>query len=107
MLPTREPPQDKILTQTEIGQLETNFPSKQRKKSRGSNTHMRQNRLQKKGHKERRRRSFHNTQRYNPPRRNKHCKDICTQHKNTRIHKENLGGLQERYRQQHNYSRGF
>ena len=33
-----------------------------RKKSWGSNTHTRQNRLQKKGHKERHRRSPHNTQ---------------------------------------------
>ena len=69
----------------------------QEKKCRGSNTHIRQNRLQKKGHKERPRRSLHNTQRKNPPRRHKHCKYICTQHRSTKIHKENLGGLQERY----------
>ena len=55
------------------------------------------NRLQKKGHKERLRRSLHNTQRKNPPRRHKHCKYICTQHGSTQIHEENLGGLQERY----------
>ena len=35
----------------------------QEKKSRGSNTHIRQNRLPKKGHKERPRRSIPNTQR--------------------------------------------
>ena len=29
------------------------------------------------------------------------------QHRSTQIHKENLGGLQERYQQQRNYSRGF
>ena len=52
-----------------------------RKKSRGSYTHIRQNRLQKKGHKERPRRSVHNTQRKNPPRRHKHCKYICSQHR--------------------------
>ena len=69
----------------------------QEKKSRGSNTHIRQNRLQKKGHKERPRRSLHNTQRKNPLRRQKHCKYICTQHRSTQIHKENLGGLQGRY----------
>ena len=46
---------------------------------------------------ERPRRSLHNTQRKNPPRRHKHCKYICTQHRRTQIHKENLGGLQERY----------
>ena len=68
-----------------------------KKKTRGSNTHIRQNRLPKKDHKERPRRSLHNTQRKNPPRRHKHCKYICTQHRSTQIHKENLGGHQERY----------
>ena len=54
MLPTRKPPQDKRPTQTESERLETNIPSKWTgKKSRGSNTHIRQNRLPKKGHKER------------------------------------------------------
>ena len=48
MLPTRDPSQDKRLTQTESEGLEKKFPSKQTgKKSRGSNTHIRQNRLQK------------------------------------------------------------
>ena len=79
----------------------------QEKKNRGSNTHIRQNRLPKRVHKERPRRSLHNTQRKNPPRRHKHCKYICSQHRSTQIYKENLGGLQERYSQQHNYSRGF
>ena len=61
MLPTRDPSQDKRPTQTEREELETNFPSKQRgKKSRGSNTHIRKNRLPKKGHKDRPRRSHHN-----------------------------------------------
>ena len=63
MLPTRDPPQNKRPTQAESEGLETNFPSKWTgKKSWGSNTHIRQNRLQKKGHKERPRRSLHNTQ---------------------------------------------
>ena len=98
MMPTRDPSQDKRPTQTEIEGLETHFPSKWTgKKSRGSNTHIRKNRLPKKAHKERPRRSLHNTQRKNPPRRHKHCKYICTQHRSTQIHKENLGGLQERY----------
>ena len=43
------------------------------------------------------RRSLHNTHRKNPPRRYQHCKYICTQHRSTQIHKENLGGFQERY----------
>ena len=68
-----------------------------RKKTRSSNTHIRQNRLLKKGHKERPRRSLHNTQSKNPRRRHKHCKYICPPHRSTQIHKENLGGLQERY----------
>ena len=98
MLPTRDPSQDKRPTQTENEGLETNFPSKRTGKiSRGSNTDIRQNRLQKKGHKERPRMSLHNTQRKNPPRRHKHCKYTCTPHRNTQIHKENLRGLQERY----------
>ena len=84
MLPTRNPSQDKRLTQTESEGLVTNFPSKRTgKKSSGSNTHIRQNRLPKKGHKERPRRSLHNTQRKNPPRRHRHCKYICTQHRST------------------------
>ena len=68
MLPTRDPPQDRRPTQTESEELETKFPAngQEKKKSRGSNTHIRQNRLQKKGHKERPRRSLHNTQRKNP-----------------------------------------
>ena len=98
MLPTRDPPQDRRPTQTESEGLKTSFPSKWTgKKSRGSNTHIRQNRLQKKGHKETPRRSLHNTQRENPPRRHKHCKHICSQHRSTQIHKEYLGGLQEKY----------
>ena len=67
----------------------------QEKISRGSNTHIGQNRLQKKSHKKRPRRSLHKTQGKNPPT-HKHCKYICTQHRSTQIHKENLGGLQER-----------
>ena len=52
MLPTRDPPQNKKPTQTESQGLETNISSKWTgKKSRGSNTHIGQNRLQKKSHK--------------------------------------------------------
>ena len=80
MLPTRDPSQDKSPTQTESEGLETKFPSKlTAKKSRDSKTHITQNRLQEKGHKERPRWSLHNTQRKNPPRRHNHCKYICTQ----------------------------
>ena len=84
----QETHQNERSTQTESEGLETNIPSKRIWiKSRGSNTHISQNRLQKKGHKEGPRRSLHNTQRNNPPRRHKHCKYICTQHRSTQIHK--------------------
>ena len=66
-----------------------------REKCRCSNTHVRKNRVPKKGHKERPRRSLHNTQRENPRGRHKHCKYICTQHRSTQIHKENLRGVQK------------
>ena len=50
----RDPTQNKRPTQTESEGLDTNFTSKQTaEKSQGSITHIRQNRLQKKGHKER------------------------------------------------------
>ena len=73
------------------------FQANGQEKKPGSNTHIRQNRLQKKVHKERPRKSLHNTQGKNPPRRHKHCKYVCTQQRSTQIHKENLGGLLERY----------
>ena len=48
LLPTKDPPQNKRPTQTEREGLETNIPSKWTgKKSWGSNTHVRENRLQK------------------------------------------------------------
>ena len=52
MLLKRYPPHDKRPTQTESEGLEKNYPSKWTgKKSRGSHTYIRQNRLQNKGHK--------------------------------------------------------
>ena len=88
MLSTRDPSQNKRPTQTESEGLETNISSKWRgKKSQSSNSHIRQSTLQKK----RPRRSlYNNTQGKNPPRRYKHCKYICTQHRSTQIHKENV-----------------
>ena len=66
MLPTRDPPQNKRLTQTESEGLEKDIPSKQTGiKSQGSNTYIKQNRLQNKGHKKRHRRTLHNTQEQN------------------------------------------
>ena len=98
MLPVRDPSHNRSPTQTESKGLETNIPSKWTEKiSQGSNTHIRQNRLQNKGHKKWPRRTFHNTQGNNPLIRHKHYKNICTQHRSTHINKENLGGLQKRY----------
>ena len=54
MLPTRDPPQNKRPTQNGSEELETDMSSKWtgKKKSQHSNTHIRQNRLQKKPLKE-------------------------------------------------------
>ena len=65
----------------------------QEKNSWGTNTHIRQDRLQNKGHKKRHRMTLHNTQLKNPSRIHKYYKHICTQHRNTEIHEENLRGL--------------
>ena len=78
-----------------------------REKKQSSDTHITQSRLQNKSHKKRPRRTLHNTQGKNPSRRHKHYKHICTQHRSTQIYMENLRGLQESYRQQYTYTRGF
>ena len=88
------------------------YSKQTREKSQGFNTYIQQNRLQDKCHKKRHRRTLHNTQGKNPSRRNKYCrhkycKPIYTQHRSTQIYKQNLGGPKQRYRQQHNYGRGF
>ena len=96
MLSTRDLPQNKRPTQNENEVLEKKIPHKRtRKESRGRNTHISLNRIQKRAMK--RDPEGHNTQRQNLPRRHKPRKYIRTQHRNTQIHKENLGGLQERY----------
>ena len=97
MLPTGDPSQDKRPTQTESEGLETNFPSKRTGKKAGvairiSNKIDFQERAIKRdpeGHFIILKGGIH--------REDKHCKYICTQHRSTQIHKENLGGLQERY----------
>ena len=94
MLPTRDPLQDNRPTQTESEGLEK--ANGQGKKARIAI--LISDKIDfKKCHEERPRRSLHNIQGKNPSRRHKHCKYICTQHGSTQIHKENLGGLQERY----------
>ena len=97
----------KHLQQLKVKGWKTNVPSKQEKKCQDSNTYFRQNRCQNKGHKKAQGRTLHNTQGKNPSRRHKYYKYISTQHKSTQIYKENLGGLQERYRQQHTYTRAL
>ena len=94
MLPTRDPLRTKDLHRLKVKSWKQIFPWTG-KRSQGSITHIRQNRLQKKGHKERPRRLLHNTQGKNPSRRHKHCKYICTQHRSTQIHQENLGDFKK------------
>ena len=64
------------------------------KKSWGNKTHIRQNRLQNKGHKMRPR-TLHNIQGKNPLGRHKLCKHICIQHRGTQIYKENHGDFKK------------
>ena len=92
MLPTGDLSQDERPTHTKSERLETHFPSKRTggKKGRGSNTHIRQNRLQNKGHIKRPKRSLHNTPGKNPSRRHKHYKYICTQQRSTQTHKKKI-----------------
>ena len=98
MLPTRDPSQYKRLTQTESEGLETNFPSKRTgEKSRGSTTHIRQNRLQKRAIKT-------DPQGHVIILKGRiHQEDINIINIDApnigapQIHKENLGGLQEIY----------
>ena len=92
MLPTRDPPQNKRPTQTKSEGLKKIFQANGQKRKRVAILIS-----DKMDFKKRAKRLIHNTQRKNPPRRHKHCKYICTQHRSTQIHKENLGGLQERY----------
>ena len=62
MLSTRDPPQNKRFTQAESKGMEIIIPCKYtRKKSWGSNTYIRQNRLQNKSHKRGQKKALHNT----------------------------------------------
>ena len=107
MLPTRDPPQNKRLTQTECEGLEENITSKWTgKKARVAILISDKKDFKTKAIKRDQEGHF-TTQGKNPSRRHKHYKYICTQHRSTQIHKENIGGLQERYRQQHTYTRRF
>ena len=98
MLPTRDPPQDKRPTQTESERLEQIFQGNgEQKKARVAilisdkiDFKKRSTNTDPEGH-------FIILKGKNPSRRHKYCKYICTQYKSTQIHKENLGGLQERY----------
>ena len=108
MMPPREPPQIERYTETKSKGIKKDISCKWKgEKSWGSNTYICQNRIQNKGYKKRPRRTFHNIQGKNQSRTHKHYTHVCTQHWSTQIYKENLGGLRERYRQQHTHSRGF
>ena len=70
MLPIRNPPQNKKPTETESEGLEKKIfqANGQGKESQGSDTYIRQSRLQNKGHEKRPRRTLHNMQGKNLPR---------------------------------------
>ena len=95
MLPTRDLRQNKRPEHIESEELETNIPSKQTGKKAevaiqiSDRIDFKRRAIKKdpEGH--------FIIQRTNPPRRHKHCKYICTQYRCTKIHKENLGGLQK------------
>ena len=97
MLPTRDPPQKKIPTQTEREGLEKKY-SKQMDRKAGVAilTYIRQNSFQNKGHQKRHRRTLDNTQGKNPSKTHKDYSHICTQNRSTQIYKEKLGEVQER-----------
>ena len=69
-----------------------------KKKSHGSYTLVRKNRLKTKAIKGDRR-TLYNTQRKNTSRRHKHCKHICTPNRSTQIYKGILTRFQKIYRQ--------
>ena len=107
MLPTRDPPQNKRPTQTEREGLEKKFQAN-RKEKKARVAILISNQLNFKTKPIKRDTEGHFIiLKENPSRRHKYYKHICTQHKSTQIYKENLGGPQERYRQQHNCSTGF
>ena len=98
MLLIRDPPLNKRPTQTESEGLQKHIPSKWTGKKAwvailiSDKIHFKTKAIK------RDKRTLQNTQEKTPSRRHKHCKHICTQHRSTQICKENLGGLQERYR---------
>ena len=97
MLPTRDPSQDKRLTQTESEGLEANFPSKQKGKKAGGAIHIsdkidfktRATKRDPDGHFIILKGRIHQE--------DINIVNIYAQHRSTQIYKENLGGLQERY----------
>ena len=98
MLPTRDPPQERRPTKTEREGVEKKYSKLKERKKKARVAKLISDKIDfKKSHKKRHRRSLYNTQRNNPPRRHKHCKYIYFQLRSTQIHKENLGGLPERY----------
>ena len=107
MLPTRDPPQNKRPIQTESEGLETNVPSKWTGKTKPNKMDRVAILISDKIDFKKKAIKRHRRTPYNTSRRHKHYKHICTQHRRTKIYKENLRGLQERYRQPHTYTRGF
>ena len=86
MLPTGGPLQTQRHIQTESRRMEKDIPCKWKpKESWSGNPSFRQN----KEYYKRQRRALHNNQEINPKRRHNNCKCLCTQYRNTSIHKTN------------------
>ena len=98
MLPTRDPSQDKRPTQTESEGLKTNIPSKWTgNKSQISNIQIGQSILQKKSHKRDPEGHFIILKGRIHQEAINIVNIYASKYRSTQIHKENLGGLQERY----------
>ena len=108
MLPRRDPPQNKRPTQPESEGLETNFPSKMTEKqtNKAGVAMLISDKIDFKTRAIKRDPEGHFIM-LKGRIQQEDINIVCSQHRSTQIHKENLGGLQERYRYQHNYSRGF
>ena len=84
MLPPRDPSQIERYTQTKIKEMEKHISWKWKgKKSWGSDTYIRQNRLKNQGYSKRQRGTLHSDEGNNPTRGYDPNKHLCTQYRNT------------------------
>ena len=98
MLPTRDPPQDKRPTQIESEGLEKKIFQANGQEKEAEVAILISDKIDFKRRAIKRDPEDHFIiPRENPSGKHRQCKYICSQHGSTQIHKENLGGLQERY----------